>query len=81
MPRARSGIERKYREKARRERKEVEFIHNKMLSEWIKLNHTEMFLQFEKVYDRIRTRNSQGYKRSMSLLIFKVIKGQCHYCF
>ena len=57
MPRARSGIERKYREKARREKKEIQFVHNKMLCEWIKLTNKEMFLQFEEIYARIRTRN------------------------
>ena len=43
MPRVKSQVERKYREKARREKKEIEFVHNKMLCEWMKLNNTEMF--------------------------------------
>ena len=57
MPRARSEIARKYREKARRERKETEFVYNKMLSEWIKCKHCDIFAEFNAVYTEILIRN------------------------
>lgn len=57
MPREHSGVERKYWEKARRDRKEIEYIHIKMLCEWIKYKHPHIFTQFSAIYYHISGQN------------------------